>query len=353
MYLDMKTTTYLLALLLFSLTLYGQGKAPAWINGSSREMEYPASSYYTGFAAAAIGSGESVETATERSTRIAKGELAEKIRVKIASQKTLESQSIGTGKGEQLREKFTSATSTEAQAEIVGVKVQTYYDKSGKKVYAFAYASRRELASYYKSNMSINIGQIESLMKTAQDLEASGEKAKARRQLEAAKPIFAKVRYAQDLLTAVNVNATPADLQQQKIENLYNQLVQMQARLAQGVYVYVESDERNFAKLTMVIENQLMAVLAKKGCSFVLSPLQADFQLYIIAATRRHSDYEGFVTCYANVRVNLVDTRKKKSVFKDEFSQKGVASTKENAGRLALEDAVPVIANKISSWIEN
>jgi len=353
----MNTRVACATILLFvtvSFSLHGQGKAPTWINSSSREIEYPAGSYYTGFAFATIGLSESVEVATERTTRIAKSELAEKIRVKIASQKTLESQSIsGTGTNEQLREKFTSATYTEAQAEIANVKVQTYYDRDKHEVYAFACANRRELASYYKGNLAMNLAQVEGILQTARSLEANNEKAKARRQLEAAKPLFAKVRYAQDLLTAIDVNATAADLQQQKTENLYSTLAQMQAQLAQGVYVYVESDERNFTELTTVVENKLKAVLAAKGCSFVNSPLQADFQLYITATTRYYGEYYGVATCYADVQVNLVDTHKKKSVFKDEISQKGVAATKESAGKKALESVVPIVANKISSWIEN
>jgi len=258
--------------IMVSLALHGQGKAPTWINSSSREMEYPAGSYYTGFAMAAIGSGESVEVAAERAIQIAKSELAEKIRVKIASQKMLESQSIsGTGVDEQLREKFTSATYTEAQAEIANVKVQTYHDRDKREVYAFTCANRRELASYYKSNLSVNLAQIESFVKTAQDLEASGEKAKARQQLETAKPLFAKVRYAQDLLTAVDPNASTDDLQQAKTENLYNLLTQMQARLAQGVYIFVESSEDLFGAKVNIAVNQLKAELSRNGCSFTIT----------------------------------------------------------------------------------
>jgi hypothetical protein len=93
--------------------------------------------------------------------------------------------------------------------------------------------------------------------------------------------------------------------------------------------------------------------LAQKGCSFVNSPLQADWQLYITAATRFHGEHYGITTCYADVQVRLMDSHKKKSLFDDEFSQRGVAATKELAGRKALEDVAPTITNKISQWIEN
>ena len=51
-------------------------------------------------------------------------------------------------------------------------------------------------------------------------------------------------------------------------EFFYNTLAQMHARLAQAVYVFVESRETNFSKPSTILANQLKAELAKKGCSF-------------------------------------------------------------------------------------
>ena len=341
----------LLSFLLLSGFSHGQVSTPSWINDARREMEYPASTFYTGFAVVVVRANEGVDAATERATQIAKGELAEKIRVRIASQTTLGRQSSMVGTNEQFSEQFSSAVQTEARAEIANVRVQTYHDRQNREVYAFAHANRFELAGYYRANLNMQMAQVEGLLQTARDLEASGEKAQARRQCEAAVPLLARVRYAQDLLTVIDANATRENLQLQKTEQLYNSMVQMLARLAQAIHIYVESEESNFSRQTTLIENRIKSMLAQNGCSFVNNPTQADFHLFITATTRHHSDAHGFATCYADVEVNLVDTRRRRSVFRDEFSQKGVAATREQAGRRALEDAVPIVAEKILEMI--
>jgi hypothetical protein len=153
------------------------------------------------------------------------------------------------------------------------------------------------------------------------------------------------------LLTAIVVNISPEALQQVKTEALYNRLKQMLEQLAQAVLVHVECTESNFTKPTTVVGNRVKSTLSVKGCSFTDDPAQADFRLQIEATTRQHNDEYGLVTCYADVAIHLMDIRKGKSVFRDEFSQKGISTSQETAGRKALEDAVPVIIQKISTWI--
>ena len=348
----MKKTATLLTFTMVSLALFGQEK-PRWLNENQRAQQYPVQTFYTGFAYNDVPPGKSLQDVTQQVKTEAQADLSKKIRVQILSKSQNQISAASSNGQYDESESFTNQSTTESSTEVVGVKIESYYDRANGEVYAFAYANKYELIGYYKGSLAMNLTQAEGLLQTARNLEAGNEKAKARQQCEMAKPLLGKVRYAQDLLTAVDVNATAADLQQQKTEQLHNALAQMQARLAQGVYVYVECEETNFTKMTTLVESRLKAALARKGCSFVLSPSQADFQLYITATTRHHSDYESFATCYADVQVNLVDTRKKKSIFKDEISQKGTAATKENAGRMALEDVVPVIAGKLSSWIEN
>jgi hypothetical protein len=115
---------------------------------------------------------------------------------------------------------------------------------------------------------------------------------------------------------------------------------------------YIESAESNLSKPTTIVGNQLKSTLAAKRYSFTNNPVQADFWLKIEAKTRYHGDDRGFTVCYADVSINLIDARKNANVFNDEFSQKGISTSQEAAGRKALEDAVPVIVKKISQFIK-
>ena len=343
-----KTILLSLFLSMVSFALFGQMK-PRWTLASEREENYPQRFFFTGYIEGNVHQDETVENAKIRLLKEAQGLLTEGIRVTVKSQAT--SRTVSTE--DRFNAVYAATVQTATEVEIVGINSEApYYDPGTGIVHAFAYVSRHELTGYYKGNVDMNLTQAEGLMKTAQDLEASGEKAKARTQCEAAIPLLARVRAAQDLLTAIDVNITPEGLQQPRTEALYNRLAQMHAHLAQAVYVYVESVEINFSQSSTIIANRLKADLSKKGCSFTDDPVQADFRVKITAKTRFQGNERGFAVCFADVAVGLFDVRKNKSVFEDEFSQKGIHTSWETAGRKALEDAAPAIAKKISTWIE-
>jgi len=327
-----------------SFALLGQGEPRrAW------ELKFPSAAFFTGYAQGNVRQGESVEDAKIRLLKDAQSLLSENIRVTVRSQTTSRTVSTTTNNVQRFDAVFASDVQIISDIEIVGIRSEPpYYDSKTGIVHAFAYVNRHELANYYKSVFAMNLVQAESLLQTVQNLEATGEKIKARRQCEAADSLLAKLRSTQRLLTAIEHGIAPDE----KIETLHNRLVQMQARLAQAVLVYLKSGERNFAEPTTVVANQLKSSLSAKGCSFTDDPAQAEFRVFIEAATRHYGNEFGFIVCFADVAVQLFDVRKDKTVFQDEFSQKGIATSQEVAGRKALEDAAPVIVKKISLWIQ-
>jgi len=116
--------------------------------------------------------------------------------------------------------------------------------------------------------------------------------------------------------------------------------------------VYLESIEKNHTQQSTIIANRLKSALSAEGYSFTESLTQSSYRLKITATTRHHGTEYGLTICYADVAVALFDIRNNKNIFQDEFSQKGISSTREAAGRKALEDAVPIIVSKIPTWIE-
>ncbi|GHU95173.1 hypothetical protein FACS1894156_4370 [Bacteroidia bacterium] len=327
--------------------------SPNWVDESSRAHFYPNNVFLTGSASAHIKSGDNVNQVTATLKQEAQKVLSESIRMKVVGTLSTSDRSIRVDNKERVVSTIEQDVKTSTNVEIVGVKTETYFDQRTNEVYAFAYANKYEVIGYYKANIGMLLQQAEGSLSTAKQLEQSGEKSKARKQCEGAIPIFAKVRYAQDLLTALDA-ADSESLQQAKSETLRNQATQMMARLAQGLYVYMKSSEDLFGKKVNIIAGKLKAILAQNGCSFTDNAVQADLQLTLSTTTREISNNAGsIVFCYADTQVDVYDNHKGKSVYNDEVSQKGGGVSQERAGRKALEDAAPEIAKKIMPWIKN
>jgi hypothetical protein len=347
----MKNVAVTILFMVLCPALFGQEK-PLWLDADIRKAQFPNSAFLTGYAEGNINAGENVEKAIERIQTTAQTALLENIRVVIKSNTYSEMGSQSGNKNYEEYELFSNSSEKSAAAEISGMKTEHYFDKKANYIFAFACVNRYELTGYQKANLSLLLQQAESAMQTAGQLESAGEKAKARKQCEAAIPALAKIRSIQDLLIALDNTANNETLKVAETETMLGVLTQMQARLMQAVYVYVSGNEDLFGKSENIIANKVKADLAHKGCSFVETDEEADFTLKINADVQLSSKTDNIVFCYANVEVELFDTHKQKAVFGDEFSEKGGSSSQEKAGRKAMESASKRIAEKLENWIK-
>ena len=345
----MKNTAITTFLVAISMTLFGQ-ETPDWLDENFRNMKFPSHTYLTGFAYRIVE--KNITEETQQVKLDAQADLVKQVRLMLQTKTQTQSLAQSANGKYEEHERFENQILAEANAEIVGMKTETYFDQKSTLVYAFAYANKYELIGYYKSNLSVNINQIESYVKTAQDLEANKEKAKARQQLEMAKSLFPKARYVQEMLTVLDYNATSDDLQQAKTEQLYSAVIQLLAQLEQGVYIYVESDEDLFGQKVDIVANKFKAELALNGCSFVDKAEKADFMLTINARTRESSTSNNIIFCYADIAIALYDNHKAKTVFSDELSEKGGSNSQEKAGRDAMNKVVSKITEKLKNWIK-
>jgi hypothetical protein len=281
--------------------------------------------------------------------------VAEAIRVQVSSETQshdtrTKTQTTGKEATEQINSIFEAAVKTSATIELAGIKTDSYYDEREELVYGFAYVNKYELIGYYNAALTMNMQQLESILNTAKHLEVNGEKVKARQQYEESVPLLVKVEQAQDVLVALDKNAT---LQRDKTAGYRNEIVVALVRLAQGVYIYFESQEDMFGKNSALIANKVKSILSKNGCSFTTDAAQADFILKLNASARKHGDPGQILFCYADVEVELIKKKKKKTVYQEELKQKGGHTTYENAAREAFEEAGTTIAGKLMERIEN
>lgn len=324
---------------------------PLWIDADRRKMLFPEDVYFTGFAYIEIPQTQLLQSAVQQAATDAQADLSKKIRIRITSvtKSGIDAQSVNGQYRE--TELFSNQSATATDTEVTGIKTDTYHKPGTRLVYAFAYVKKSDLSNYYKLMIETLAQQAEGLLHTATQLEQDGEKSRAKAECEQIPRMLDKIRYAQDILAAIDTGDSEG-LQADRVEEVRQQSTRLSARLAQGIYLYVESSEELFGQNRRTIANKLKAQLANHGCSFVDDATQADYKLWIEASTRVSSETDGIVHSYADVTLSLYDIRKQRVAFSDELSIKGSSITKEKAGSLALDSAVPKIVERLKNYIK-
>jgi transcriptional regulator NrdR family protein len=349
----------LLSWMLIPCAVMAQGTAPMWLDADVRSAQYPAETHYTGFGEVSVGAGEGQEKALNRAKQAAVGELSERVRVMVSSEKSsLDISLSGSDIEEQIRSKFETAVKTASQTEVVGSKVNTYYDAARKTAYAFAYVSRAELIAYYQKQITLYLNKVESALKIASELAEKGAKVKARKQCEEVIKHFATVAYSQDLLTAVDVQADDAALQQSRSERLRNELVQTLTDLENSIYVYVECKEIVDGEEVEYIADKLPGLLTDNdcGCNFTTDADQADYVIKVNAYIARCTDAGGGqVFCYADATVNLYNAHTQKTLKPKIPEAKGGWTGKNyvKAGEEAFDELAKKIVEQVIPMMKN
>ena len=341
----MKKLTIFLLTILCANTIFAQSP-PAWLDLQQRKTEYPNNAFFTGFASDEILAGENQNTAIARVTELAQGYVAENVRVEVNVATEHRATSKKTEETEAFNSIFEKTVKTIAKIELTGLTTESYV--AGNTIYAFAFVNKYELKGNYSAIFNMNMQQLESILHTAKQLEATGDKAKARTQYEAAVPVLAKVEQAQDVLSALG----GANLQSEKTANYRSDIILALARLAQGIYIYVENNEDLFGQKVDIVAHKVKAVLAANGCSFTENEEHADFTLRISVTTRASDNPGTIVFCYTDTAIELYDNHKQKIMYSDEIAQKGGSNSLEKAGRQAMSDTATKISEKLLPWIK-
>jgi hypothetical protein len=333
----------------FPCVTLAQGNMPTWLDDDVRNMQYPQETYYTGYAEVQLAAGETQEKALGRAKQKAIGELSDRVRVMISSNKTSIDVSIGGSHiEEQILSQFSTIVKTGSQTEVVGSKVNVYYNSQNRTAYAFAHVSRAELTSYYQKQITLWLNKVDGVLKTAGELAEKGYKMKAKKQCESIVGAFANVFYAQDLLTAIDENADDNTLQQSRSEQLRNTLVQTITDLENSIYVYVECNETVNGQTVIHIGDRLPGMITEQGCGCNFTDLQeeADYVIKVNARLARCNDAPNDVVfCYATATANVYNVHTQKTLTPKIDETKGGWTGKNRAK--ATEEAFNELAEKI------
>jgi hypothetical protein len=317
---------------------------PSWATGMGSDDNYPRTHYLTGFA---VNEGKETPLFIKTLKASAKSELIEGIIVSVQSAKQLhKSEQHG-----EISEDYTATTSSFADADINGLKIDYYYDSKIQTGYAFAYANKSEVKGYYKANISFLIQKVEAAMDNAAQAEQEN-KGKARKMYEEIKPLFKDLDFAQSLLIAIE--GQEDDTQQiAKSLALKTEVTNAISRLQSAVIVYIQSQEKNFDKTVHLLEPKLKAELSKQGCSFTPTRENADWILTIDASTRKGSELDGIYIAFLDADITLVERKTNKEIYANNFTDlKGGGIDYEKAGRKAYDGSLQRITKEIITSIE-
>jgi hypothetical protein len=310
---------------------------------------YPQDVYYTGYAETAVAQGAGQEQALSRAKQTAIGELSERVRVMVNSDKTSIDVSLsGSDIEEQIRSRFSSIVKTTSQTEVTGSKVETCYDSKTRTAYAFAYVGRAELTAYYKKQINLYLNKVEGALRTAAELAEKGYKMKARKQCESVIDAFALIAYSQDLLTALDSQGNESALQQSRSEQLRNSLVQTLIDLENSIHIYVECTEWVNGQSVVHIADRLPGMITEEGCGCNFTDLaeEADYVVKVDARLARCNDApDRVVFCYANATVSVYNARTQKTLTPKIPETKGGWTNRNKAK--ATEEAFDGLAEKI------
>ena len=353
----MKKVLLLFVGICFFVILGEAQSAPEWVNSEVRGLNFPSEIYFAEFVQGNLHNDENVLSLLERLKEDAKRGVAGSVRTQIESQTEILERQITLNQDFSFSSLYQDYTRQTIQADIVGLKVESYYDESKKWGYAFAYVKKSDLIDYYRSQINLQLQQVQNTLSVATTAINAGQKVRARKSCEDALQPLAKAEFAQDLLTAINPSDIEA-LQLDRLANLKNELLRTLIDLEQSTYVYLHCSETNFGQTVRILEPELKRILSSNQCSFTDNPEEADYKITVFATTRAHEGSSVFGNSplkfsMADVEVEIYSNYKHKVVYSEGISQKnnGDGATYESAGRNALKLSASAVFNGAKPFI--
>ena len=334
---------------------------PTWSDYDMRQLEYPDSEYFTGYAEGAPMTGERQEVATQRLKDAARVEAVSTIRVHIKNQSSndMVSQQLSNMEGEfwNVMNTFASSTTTSVDMKIPGLQIEALRDPQTGTIYAFAYVKKSTLIRQLEKQITVALTKVEMSLDQVDQLIATGQKLQARSAAEKALPLFAEVDEAQKLLVAVDADATEETLMLNEMRQLQQRLMAMVAHLKNALTICIQCDASILGTNYPTLSSTLQGHLSKLGCNFVSDPSVADWVVTIQASAREYSTVlTGNIATYFVYVDATVSVRKavtNQLVYEDMLTEKGGHTHNyHQAAREAYRYLTPKICKSVEEQVK-
>lgn len=319
----------ILILLFFTELLFAQSSpAPDWTDANRREMMYPASTYYTGLAVAHLEKGESVEAVFARLKNSARAELVSSIVVTVnqTTERYLENQQYN--QSVQTTDIFRSGTITESGIKDVPcMNIDTWHNAKTDDVMAFAYVKTVDLLRKLSKRITVNVTKVELELEMVSDRVANGNKNEAKQQLISINALFSDIENDQKVMLAIDGTLEEEDIALSEVNELRKQYQQWQNELKNGINIYLNCQADLLGTNYPTLTNAIKGDLSTWGVSFVATPDQADWAIYVDAKAREYNAPSmGSYTTYfvyvdASIAIDKIATHQR--IYEDALSQKG------------------------------
>lgn len=319
---------YLLIAVLFCQALYGaKPKAPDWTDAIMRENLFPAATFYTGFVSTRPENGEDKSQAYERAKEMARAEAVSTIQVTV--EQTVERQmqnATTTADGVSLVDVMNATTQVHTGIkDIPGLKVEVWEDPKKGDIYAIAYVRRMDLASKLSHRIEANIQKAEAELTSIESMFDRGEKMQARAGMPRAEEMLGDIEADQKVLVSIQVSVKRESLYLDESQRVRNRYREMEAKLRNGVYVYLDCKTDAFGKPYSPMAGKIKGGLSDVGCTFKDNANEADWIIEVNAATRENSGSPSYGTYFAYVDADIKITQRAMNqvVYEDHLTQKG------------------------------
>lgn len=348
-----------LILLLFAQLLVAQSSpAPDWTDTHRREMMYPASTYYTGFAFAHLEKGESVEATLDRLKNSARAELVSSIVVTVNQTTTRFLENKQGNQSVQTTDVFRSGTITESGIkDIPGMSIDTWHNAKTGDVMAFAYVKAADLLRKLGKRITVNTTKIEMELATVSNMVANGNKSEAKQQLTTINTLFSDIENDQKVMLSIDAALEDEEIALLEVNELRKQYQQWQNELKNGIAVYLVCQADLFGQKFPTLENTLKGELSKLGCSFVSSSEVADWAIYVTANTREYNtstigEYTTYFS-YVDATIAIDKIALNQRIYEDAISQKGGHMRDyTEAARDGYKQITPKLAELLDKYIK-
>lgn len=302
---------------------------PLWIDAKNRNIKYPTTEYFVGFAQDVQQDGETIGKALERVKNIARVEAISTIQIKIknTSYSDIKSDFVESEKGviENVYNNYRSQIETSTDFEIPTLKIESWIENSTKKVMAFAYARKSEVIRLFKNQISVGLQKAESALINIEHLEQIGQKTKAKDATKDAILLLEDIEYRQKMLLAVD-NCFENN-QEEKLLEIKQNLYSKASDLQYGVNVYLQCTADCFSIQYPTLESELKGELSKINCSFINNKEIADYEITIKAIAREYNSVNvaGYTNYYVYVDANILvnEVKKSRTIYENTLSLKG------------------------------
>lgn len=340
-----------------SLTVFAQ--QPDWVDPTFREEHYPAGIYYTGFSSAYVKNGEDKETAYDRLRQNARTEAVASIQVTVEQTIEKHMQNIQTGTDVSTKDIVTSRITTRTSIkDVPGLKVEIWENSKTGEVYAFAWVKATSLYRQLMRRIIANNAKAEVELESIETMANRGEKVQAKKNLKRVQELIDDVESDQHIMLSIDTSVTDEDMAVQETNLLIKRYQALTSNLKNCINIYLICNAQIFGQNYNALEGEMQSELNKLGVTFVTSPEQSDWAIYVNASAREdvigHFGKSTSYTAYVDASVAIDKGAAGQRIFEEQLkSERGTHTTNfEEAARVAYKKISPQIGEIIKQHIQ-